>query len=137
MGCDIHGVYQVKFPSGGWRTWGEIEDDRNYVWFSIIAGVRNYLELDPIQMDRGFPPGFHVENDEHREYRHRMMDERKLWMGDHSFGWVTLKEIEDWPGWTDELRESCAPYLAWVQFIRTKWRDRAADELRIVFGFDN
>lgn len=79
MGCDIHIIAEVK-ENGVWREntdavfpnpdyeprstseWAKDKftvnphDGRNYVWFSILAGVRNRNFLNPISEPKGFPP---------------------------------------------------------------------------------
>ena len=40
MGCDIHGWIEVRDDKGIWMAVEPINSDRNYLWFSIIAGVR-------------------------------------------------------------------------------------------------
>lgn len=104
MGCDIHGVYQVK-KDGDWKTVREIEHNRNYDTFAILANIRNGRgfagsdtgdSLPFIQEDRGFPKDFSIYEDEYHspsgltEYT---PNSDQIWMGDHSHGWVTLKEV--------------------------------------------
>jgi len=79
MGCDIHIIAEVK-ENGVWREntdavfpnpdyeprstseWAKDKftvnphDGRNYVWFSILAGVRNRNFLNPVSEPKGFPP---------------------------------------------------------------------------------
>ena len=40
MGCDIHGVWECKLPNGVWAAFREINDNRSYTWFGLIAQVR-------------------------------------------------------------------------------------------------
>ena len=40
MGCDIHGVWECKLPNGVWAAFREINDNRYYTWFGLIAQVR-------------------------------------------------------------------------------------------------
>jgi len=40
MGCDIHGFWEAKTPSGDWIAFRDINDSRSYMWFGIIADVR-------------------------------------------------------------------------------------------------
>lgn len=114
MGADIHGVWQAR-KDGGWvdvaSTW---DQDRHYLLFAWLAGVRNgfgfagvktHTPLRPIAEPRGLPADFQAPNEEHAcsleainprrmEY---MDDEQKarpyVWMGDHSWSWLTADEI--------------------------------------------
>jgi len=40
MGCDIHGVWEVRVPDGRWFAFRSISDNRSYTWFGIMSGVR-------------------------------------------------------------------------------------------------
>ena len=74
MGCDIHIVAEVK-ENGVWRgntdavfpnpdyelKWSKDKftvnphEGRSYVWFAILAGIRNRHLLNPISEPKGFP----------------------------------------------------------------------------------
>lgn len=99
MGCDIHSVVQVR-KDGEWRT---VEhrpggDDRNYDTFAVYANVRNGFgfagvstgaEWPFISEPRGLPADFHVWEGQHHG----------TYMGDHSFSWLLLSEIQKaWEG---------------------------------------
>lgn len=107
MGCDIH-VAVERRVDGRWElagTEGDLDLDfgRNYVLFGVLANVRNGYGVagfdtgDPtpcIQQDRGIP-------DDVSEDLYRLIfskDPEDFWIGDHSFGWVSLAELEafDW-----------------------------------------
>lgn len=103
MGTDIHGRLQRRWnPESAYADIGPIEDERNYAVFAMLAGVRNgfgfagcktHEPLVPISEPRGLP-------DDNPKYEGEDAD----WMfGDHSFSWVTLRELLDWPGWGQEL----------------------------------
>ena len=40
MGCDIHGVWEVRVQDGRWFAFRSISDNRSYAWFGIMSGVR-------------------------------------------------------------------------------------------------
>lgn len=138
MGCDIHGVVQTRWKDGAaWRTRAMIDRDRNYLLFSALAGVRGYDDSAPISEPRGLPNDFKPG---------KRMDEHVLelegstvniWMGDHSHSWLTLDEIEQWPGWDqNDLRARVGEqWWAWLRWIRLKYGELA--DVRLVFGFDN
>lgn len=142
MGCDIHMVAQVR-ECGQWKTvqwpnewFGKWDDepemtaraysDRNYDVFAILADVRNGVGFAgietgggfvPIAPYRGFPRDFVVHEDCHEGVS----------MGDHSFTWLTLAEVNayDWTavtthyGWiqTEERR----PMLAEGRSVPTSY----------------
>jgi hypothetical protein len=128
MGCDIHVVIEVR-ESGRWSeiSYGTVyafkrEEEpglgegllvcpepfhsRNYDLFGIIANVRNGSGFagivtgngwPSIAADRGFPPGF---NPEAVAPDLIYQGDGPRWLGDHSFTWVELSELEafDWDG---------------------------------------
>lgn len=102
MGTDIHGVLQGRGRDGKWLTLCEIERSRNYKLFAVLAGVRNgrgfagvpiFTPIKPIQENRGLPHDFEVDDDGQHSLP---FGEDKVWMGDHSQGWLTLSELEAW-----------------------------------------
>lgn len=89
MGTDIHGVVQVKKDDGTWQTVLGMYRGRNYDLFAILADVRNSYgfagvsrgdRFEPIADSRGLPSDVNNDNFD---------------FGDHSFSWVTLREILD------------------------------------------
>lgn len=50
MGTDIHGRIQRRYNDGRYEDIGEIEGDRNYTVFAILAGVRNGSGLSLIHI---------------------------------------------------------------------------------------
>ncbi len=96
MGCDIHMVVQTRSITGKWTTEDvHVLDDRNYVLFAILAGVRNgygfagvntHEPLTPIDVTRDLPSDFETD-DEGQDVR------TGTWMGDHSHSHLTLDEI--------------------------------------------
>jgi len=122
MGCDIHVCIQRQEPDGIWReiVWQdepykadpvpdipvapECFDGRNYDLFAILAGVRNGTGFagcltgsrwPSIAPDRDWPDGF---NPEAVAPHPRYPEEGPRYVGDHSYTWVTLAELEafDW-----------------------------------------
>lgn len=93
MGCDIHSVMEI-FVDGAWRLVGETKtedgftrvdyeplNDRNYDFFGLLAGVRREVP-NPIAAGRGTPEDI-------------SWDESECgFLGDHSFSWVSLADIE-------------------------------------------
>ena len=108
LGCDVHLKVEVRDSSGVWNNvpfvddW-DIEhhkrpvpeggiilkrlDDRNYNMFAVLADVRNGTwsdKIPPISQPRGLP-------EEHADY-----DDNSYGFGDHSFSWLTLRELQDY-----------------------------------------
>ncbi|MEN6425986.1 MAG: hypothetical protein ABFE13_11520 [Phycisphaerales bacterium] len=91
MGTDIHPIIEIKTDSG-WKIGAtNVPRDRNYVAFAILADVRNgygFAGVDtgdpvvPISQPRGLPEDSPAAT---------AFDEG--YFGDHSFSWVTLKEL--------------------------------------------
>lgn len=118
MGTDIHGRLQRRWNAESeYHDVGEIERDRNYRVFAMLAGVRNgfgfagvktHEPLEPISAPRGLPDDLRLceddqtsiavptwIGDESVEVRH--------WLGYHSYSWLTLSEILSWDGWGKTL----------------------------------
>jgi hypothetical protein len=139
MGCDIHGLSQIRYGDSEWFDCDTIEDGRNYRLFAALAGVRNgfgfagiatHEPIIPIAEPRGLPEDFVNDEDEHC-------------MGDHSFSWLHMSEIVSWPGWgmclsdapETPLRERCQAFWKWVEWQQV--RHGKNSDIRIVFGFDS
>lgn len=97
MGTDIHGKLQRKNYEGKWVDIGPIPLRRNYRLFAALADVRNgygfagvetHEPLTPIAEPRGLP------------------EDVAGWdYGDHSFSWLSIKEILEYDGWDKPLSE--------------------------------
>lgn len=134
MGADIHGVLQERYLGSSWTTIATIEDDRNYALFAALADVRNYGGITPISEPRGLPEDFEIDGEEHR----MSYTGDKVWMGEHSYSWLSINELLKWHGWDQEdLRVPAETFLAWLKWaeLKTSWSDKV--EARIVFGFDS
>ncbi|OME55138.1 hypothetical protein [Paenibacillus odorifer] len=111
MGCDIHMYVEGKRTISGESKWvsgdyysvnpyftdgedGEqkyriqpIYDSRNYRLFAVLAGVRNYSDIEPIAESKGIPSDCCPEIQEANEY----------WSGDgHSHSYFTLRELQEY-----------------------------------------
>ena len=168
MGCDIH-IQIERRVNGEWQTveWvdpfkreyyadkikgGELDmpedfDNRNYDLFGVLADVRNGTwgaPNQPIAQPRGLP------DDMVNRAKHDAED--GYWLGDHSFSWLTLSELQAYPwdapnhkrGWVshDEAKKfradgipptsysaagSHGEYIEWTETIRKavgEWPDR-------------
>lgn len=143
MGCDIHFVFQINTPYG-WvpvRCKSDPLDhlDRDYKTFAVMADVRNegYI-YDILYPARGLPENlmiFHSScSNEDGDYH--------TWMGDHSFSWLTLSELNNIKEhFSQEIKVTPYPWtLLKIIFELDIFRfsnNLSHDEVRIVFGFDN
>ena len=97
MGCDIHAVLQQKNKkTNQFETkLTDVFPNRDYQLFTFLSGVRGFageydniahigLPSDFVTSNKVLADGSVVEN-MHGDY----------WMGEHSHGWVTLKEFTD------------------------------------------
>lgn len=127
MGCDIHIAIQVQEKDGRWVevpyvcSWRDgpaiagfhaapaMFDGRNYNLFAVLADVRNGYGfagsstgelVRPIAAGRGFPPGFDSST---VGVDPEFPEDGPRFMGDHSFTWVGLDELEAYP-WDDVTR---------------------------------
>lgn len=92
MGTDIHCQIEMH-RNGRWRRQGELDLDRNYTLFAILAGVRGGGEITPIAEPRGLPTDLDPRpfaDDECEPY------------GDHSFSWLTLAELRAF-NWSQQV----------------------------------
>ena len=109
MGTDIH-IAAEFFADGRWHL-ADIRptEDRNYRAFAILADVRNGYGFAgfstgevvvPISEPRGLPEDISPELREKIEREVADVDDNQdedwFWLGEHSFSWVTLKELMDY-----------------------------------------
>jgi len=105
MGTDIHGRLRYKRWSHQ-KDYNYVElptlfDDRDYDFFAIIGNVRNGYgfagnsryenPVEPITNNRGLP------EDEPNNYNYNIKteEETEIYYGDHSYSYVTLKELKE------------------------------------------
>lgn len=126
MGTDIHGGFiKVVFENDKVVSKQAIksnwEMDRNYTLFAILADVRNgygfagcyrHEPLKSIAEDRGIPSFIEVKEESYTEdlynkWYGRWDEEKEFgeYLGDHSFTYMTIKEILDWEGWNNHLSQ--------------------------------
>ncbi len=98
MGTDIHLAAEI-YREGQWHYLPvNLPSYRNYKAFSVLADVRNGYSfggfdtgdpIEPISEPRGLP------DDLSDDLKDRMAGraDPHIWLGDHSFSWVTLQEL--------------------------------------------
>jgi hypothetical protein len=108
MGCDIHGIIERK-TNGLWINAGDLQGQRNYWIFGILAGVRA-TGLPTIDQPRGIPgcQGVPFDN-KNRSTPFLITDEKekaclvyltmvKMWGVDgHSHSFTLLEELKNVP----------------------------------------
>lgn len=95
MGCDIHEYLEYK-EDGVWKLGPEINLERNYDMFAILADVRNYDGFEQIVEPRGVPADSCQE----------ILDACAQWEGDgHSHSYLTLADILNFD-WTKTITQS-------------------------------
>jgi len=114
MGTDIHGVWQKKIETGWEDVASTYEQDRHYLLFAWLGDVRNgfgfagvptHTPVVPLSAGRGLPEDFEMTDDDRhpisslevmdpsrRKYQ-EAGDPLEIWMGDHSFSWLSADEI--------------------------------------------
>lgn len=168
MGCDIHLYieYRKPFDSTGYRNnWksfgGRINPGRNYIIFSLLAGIRNYNELPILVPPRGMPEdaGYYADNEnrmyisEDSQENSVTMERAQTWVDQgsskfvyrdndiprwvthpdwHSHSWLTTKEFAAALGEYVEVEPEYEAVLASMKKF-----EELGFEARIVFWFDN
>lgn len=158
MGTDIHPVVErrvdgawqvVKAPGGRYEhnTIAYSLSDRNYFLFGVLAGLRNY-DVTPIAEPRDLPPDLSFDPqswDEHVDDDGDWDEDDDRWLGEHSFSWVTLRELDEYPwetaikadGWEDAFRDG-SPMTFFLRDVMPWLRSLGPpDDVRLVFGFDS
>ena len=131
MGTDIHWVWEKKTPHG-WEAFDVDRCDRNYLLFAWLADVRNgrgfagvpaHKPITPIAAPRGLPTDTHIVNNSRDDRDPRYVtDEHDVWLGDHSFSWLTGAEILAAPR-AERLRRIGVVALAEARACEAEKRD--------------
>jgi len=138
MGCDIHATleydkWKLKRPEDSHDWWAfakDIDIDRGYYFFGILAGVRND-EINSIAPPRGVPTNASFE----------FKQEYEDWGADaHTPSWVTFEELRAWKHTTPKLEFDPEKDMKEQDFYKVMemLAERYGDEnVRLVFFFDN
>lgn len=95
MGCDIHTFVEVLGLDGHWEYAEEIDINRSYSLFGLLADVRNYSATKPIVPRRGFPEDVSEDVERYSGSTNT-----------HSHTWYLLSELLDfdWQQLTEDRR---------------------------------
>jgi len=86
IGCDEHAFLEVCSKKGKWRMDGYVNIGRCYVSYSLLADVRNYYGLKPMDQPRGLPD----------DVTERLRKDFDSWGSDaHSATYLYLDELLD------------------------------------------
>lgn len=93
LGSENHRWYTARLAE---KWYG----DRNYEAFAVLAGVRNYFDIEPIAEPRGWPADMSEALKERIDFRKDREIDDWLWFGDHTASWLTARELAefDWEG---------------------------------------
>jgi hypothetical protein len=130
MGTDIHPIIERKRVGENWKMIynNNTPDDRDYLTFAILAGVRNYNGITPISQPRGFPADISIGAKEVTE----------TWGYMYDISWVTLDEMENYNDSNGPMMEEPELFMALkgeMKWIRS-WGGGEA-EIRLIFGVDS
>ena len=139
MGCDIH-PHVERRVNGKWEV---LESDppalkhRNYNTFAILADVRNGSGFagirtgggfNPIAEPRGLPDDLSDELQGVKEERRAYEDEPR-WFGDHSFTWLTLREILEYDYQQSTSERGVLTPDVWLKLEHDRdWKAKVYDE---------
>lgn len=137
MGCNLHGYLEVnKNPESErqyWHTVHELPYTRNYVFYAVLAGVRNYWNITPISAPKGLPEDVGMMSKGQAE------DDGP---DGHTHSWLTYKELSDydWLSTTsdfmviDKIDMFFKALMGEMRFLAGEY---GGENVRIVFWFDN
>jgi hypothetical protein len=155
MGCDIHIYAEIK-TGDGWEKVGaifpnpyfditrpSITDDDGYVWnakledepysgrnydlFALLADVRNYDEIDPIDYPRGLPD----------DVSDKIAEISNDYGADgHSHSWYLLSELIEYAKDNLHVAKELDDFFENTIENLKKLSDNP-DDVRVIFWFDN
>ncbi len=135
MGCNIHGFIEVlEYPdSKSWFSVHEIPYTRNYRFYAVIAGVRNYIEINPISKAKGLPTDVGMMSS---------VESKEMGSDGHTHSWLTYKELKEYD-WLQDVGGSMLidnihihfkSMLNEMRFLSSTYGE---EKVRVVFWFDN
>ena len=140
MGCDIHAHVEIKID-GKWEHWSAPEPRRNYLMFALLAGVRNYRELQPIAPVRGLPKDM---------TKLTAMDYHQMAPDAHTASWIGMEEMRKLEARYREVNarlypEDDNPIFSFEHWLgsylcgNALWCPSVPEvtDVRLVFWFDN
>lgn len=124
MGCDIHCHSEVKI-AGVWHHLNEIDVNRNYRLFSMLAGVRLHPDVPQQFPVRGIPDDATVVT--------RMQFDS--WGDDaHTPSWISAEEVRKVH---DHFHVLIFGYFLGWNWMDEDLKAKGVEDARVVFWFDN
>ena len=137
MGCNIHGHIEVRqYPEHSpnyWYSVHPITNYRNYIFYAVIADVRNGFDLPIISKPKGLP------NDVGMMAK---IDSKEMGLDGHSHSWLTYDELLNytWIYRTPDfvVYDEVHPYFkALMSELDCLVNEFGVENVRVVFWFDN
>ena len=141
MGCNFHGYLEVmEYPESERYKWFSVHKlpyTRSYWFYAALAGVRNYIEIEPISEPKGMPSDASMMS---------QADCQEDGLDGHTHSWLTATELlnYDWNQKIDyderkvtlcsSIHTHCKALLTEVAYLATQ---DGSDRVRLVFWFDN
>ena len=128
MGYDITAHVEVKIK-GTWHHLHELEIDRNYALFDLMAGVFGGKYQAPITSPRGLPEDCTFLTKFSSEY----------WLGSHH-SWLSAGEVAQVVRWA--IITQGKPYNSFGTIFGCGWTcfeecPKGIEDARLIFWFDN
>lgn len=132
MGTDIHCYAEVR-RDDVWKPldapvkteWREMEypriySKRDYDVFAILANVRNGYGFAGADTGTGFAPMLETDRGLPDDLSEEFSGDREeCWLGDHSFGWITLRELLGYDYDRTSIKHGIVNFFQWSQMV---WR---------------
>lgn len=127
MGCDVHPLIEYRDFDNWWSPAAIPNRERNYEFFSLLAGVRG--EYEPWVEPRGFPENSYSYN----------YGKDGIVNGDHTPSWFTLEEAENFVCPADAWEATKVQWSHWLETMRffAQLYHKKTSEIRVVFNFDS
>lgn len=151
MGCDIHPHAYGQNEDGTWTALdGRLDFGRSYFLWTVLTGVVRKEDGVKSILDecRGLPEDMGKLISGMDDAYNCSPEFDGNGVGEHSFSWLTYKEILDWPHWADKVGDVprykawendtyagfCSPFL---ELLAAIFSDRDPERCRLIFGFDS
>lgn len=120
IGSNIWGFLEIRGSDGLWECRSKIPNDRDYDWFGLLAGVRNYVNADPIANPRGAPIDASVKIAKKIDY---------YGLG-RTYSWLTYEDFLDynWDSMFIDGRKSTIDRKTGEELGKARYSDRWGSE---------
>lgn len=135
MGCDIHEHIEYKRYDTWWH-WGRPTVRRDYNLFALLAGVRNYEQVEPVAEPRDIPKDSTYDTVMSYTGVNDYAMYKGVWVMDadwHTPSWLSLgelKQVRERLGYRSNDLEAIIGAMEGLS-------DNGAHDTRFIFWFDN